>query len=128
MHLLGVGINTDYHSGTKHSPFELRFGQKAVCGISDLPLSRDLLTRLHTEEALWDALPSAYRTLLDQAQAAMNEGETEDVDPRLQEEEEDEDEDDGDEDEDEEDEDDGAGGSKSTRNRPLLAVYRPFSD
>ena len=70
------GINTDYHSGIKTSPYELRFGQKPECGISDLPLSRALLTKLTTEQELWDVLPPAYRALVDESAKRMHAGDT----------------------------------------------------
>ena len=70
------GINTDFHSGIKCSPYELRFGQKPECGISDLPLSRALLMKLTTEQQLWDVLPPAYRALVDESAELMHSGDT----------------------------------------------------
>ena len=76
------GINNDYHSGIKRTPFELRFGQKPTCGISDLPIARDFLARLKTEQDLWDALPLPYRDAIDEAERKMHDGDTEVNDPR----------------------------------------------
>ena len=77
-------INTDYHSGIKKTPYELRYGQKAVRGLTDLPLTRELSARLATEEDLWDALPEPFRAILNEAIALIDSrtGETIDEDPR----------------------------------------------
>eukprot|EP01043_Picozoa_sp_COSAG02_P034020 COSAG02_NODE_2356_length_9072_cov_14.450017_1_plen_317_part_00 len=78
------GINTDYHSGIKKTPYELRYGQKAVRGLNDLPLTRELSARLATEEDLWDALPEGVRAILNEANEMINArtGETLGEDPR----------------------------------------------
>ena len=77
-------INTDYHSGIKKTPYEVRYGQKAVRGLTDLPLTRELSARLATEEDLWDALPEPFRQLLNEANDLIDsrKGETLCDDPR----------------------------------------------
>ena len=58
------GINTDYHSGTKARPYELRFGQRPTCGLSSAPLTPQMRDSLRTEQELLDHLPQAQRELL----------------------------------------------------------------
>lgn len=49
-------LATAYHTGVKHTPYELAFGQKPSCGLSNLPIAPQLLQSLATEQQLAELL------------------------------------------------------------------------
>ena len=68
------GINTDWHSGTRARPYELRFGQRAQCGLSSAPLTPKMQNSLRTEQDLLDNLPQAKRVLLTNDDVFVSDG------------------------------------------------------
>ena len=51
-HLVQWQINTQFHHTVQNVPYVLTFGQKPRVGISDLPLDRSVIDKLHTEAEL----------------------------------------------------------------------------
>eukprot|EP01052_Picozoa_sp_SAG31_P033683 SAG31_NODE_3839_length_3829_cov_11.012601_2_plen_335_part_00 len=58
------GINNDTHSGTRKTPYEVRYGQQPRCGLSGLPLTLEMRRNLHTEDQLLDRVPESVRKIL----------------------------------------------------------------
>ena len=64
-------INTSFTKSIKKVPYELAFGQKPTCGISALPIAKELLDKMTTEDELTkvvDQLEEVARKESDQAQ------------------------------------------------------------
>ena len=51
-HLVQWQINTQFHHTVQNVPYVLMFGQKPRVGISDLPLDKTVIDKLHTEAEL----------------------------------------------------------------------------